>query len=138
MKILETKDGREALLWAIRISQMGEVTLASGHRSGKTLKREAMALVHDPAKLAELIASEARRCGLRAMVADGNIQGAEDWAFYVVQLLGPDDHVRLIRDHYTLKGWDAPMARAILAALLQLPDGAKEAAEKVLRGESNR
>jgi hypothetical protein len=138
--LLDTKEGREALSEALAMAARSPWCI--GEMSDPPLDWQkdphyvAMMAISDPAKLAEMIASESRRCGLRAMVADGNTQGAEDWAFYVVQSCGPDGTVRLIRDHHTLKGWDAGMARTILAALLPLPDGAHEQAERVIRGET--
>jgi hypothetical protein len=123
MTILDTKEGREALIWAlahaIEIDAGKTFAVLSGLRQGKHIKQTAYDAVSDPAKLAELIASETRRCGVHAWAVKHEyrpicwgVRGSEYGGF-----------------------WDMPQARAILATLLQLPDAARAQAERVLRGE---
>jgi hypothetical protein len=86
---------------------------------------------HDPTKLTEMIASEARRCGVDAGPCCDH--GGNHWQFWArgegIIVDGPEAHL-------TMQARSMPQARIILSALLQLPNGAREQAERVLRGET--
>jgi hypothetical protein len=100
MSLLDTKEGREALRWWFRIEPFA---LPRSHE----LRRLAQQHVHDPTKLAELIASEQQRTG-----------------------------VTFCHSPESVKFLGMANARAVLATLLQLPDGAREQAERAIRGET--
>lgn len=86
---------------------------------------------NDPAKLVEMIIDDGGRLDVEIGPFVGH--GGPEWMVWV-------DGDAIIIDGCTKDTWrmrrTMPQARAILAALLQIPDGAREAAEKVLRGET--
>jgi hypothetical protein len=125
VSLLDTKEGREALIWACAyandVPKLISATIeVLDDRAGDKRKRAALIAAIDPAKLAELTAAETRRHGI------------ETGAYGVTDALG--EGVVLLCDKRTLRLL-MPQARAILLALLQLPDGAREDAERILRGE---
>ena len=92
--------------------------------------------VHDPAKLAEMLAHEGRRLGLSIAICDNHLRLRMSGARVVYALLIIAGGVSIMdRDK---RGWDfdVPQARHILLQWLQLPDGARKEAERGLRGES--
>jgi hypothetical protein len=142
MSLLDTKEGREALTSACRMRAdwkddrdcpIVAATGADAILSAVARMHAAYANVDDPAKLAELIAAEARRCGLDAAglwicdesTARVNVYWARDCC----------EQISIYIDK--LKAWSGDMtqARALVPPLLQLPNGAREDAERVLRGE---
>lgn len=98
-------------------------------------KRNALSAIHDPAKLAEMLAERGRELGLSIAIYDNHRRFRMSGAPVVYALLVAVDGVS-IQDR-DKRGWDLdmPQARAILLQWLQLPDGAREEALKVLRGE---
>jgi hypothetical protein len=106
---------RETLIWALG----GEFDPLPSCGCESTLC-QAQVATYDPAKLAELIAAELQRCDVHAWVVKHEyrpicwgVRGDEYGGF-----------------------WEMPQARAILVALLPLPDGAREQAERAIRGET--
>lgn len=88
----------------------------------------------DPAKLAEMLAHEGRRLGLSIAIYDNHLRFRMSGARVVYALL-------IIAGGFSImdrdkRGWDfdTPQARHILLQWLQLPDGAREEAERALRG----
>lgn len=73
--------------------------------------------LHDPAKLAELLASEARRLGV-----SGNVEHNYGYAF----------PIKWYKSEHLFVPFTMVQARAILLQWLDLPDGAREQAERVL------
>jgi hypothetical protein len=135
MSPLDTKEGRGWLRLTIaRIqcsvddvgTQETERLIRLTHESfshmGYMCDEERLAFdwITDPAKLAELLASDGQRLGVHMWAVKHEyrpicwgVRGDEYGGF-----------------------WEMPQARTILAALLQLPDGARAAAERVIRGET--
>lgn len=120
MSLLETKEGREALIRGCDIidGRVASACLALTSGVG-CVQCDALADLHDPAKLAEMIAEEGRRLAVHMWAVKHEylpicwgVRGDEYGGF-----------------------WRMPQARAILAALLQIHDGAREQAERILRGE---
>jgi hypothetical protein len=112
---------RNALIWACGFTDGPEVNHCRKWASGEYAACEA---VGAPAKLAELIASEARRCGTESFAVEP--YGRKEYQNESVQVTD------LERDGARI--FPMPQARTILLALLQLPDGDREGAEKTLRG----
>ena len=88
-------------------------------------KREpTLRAIHDPAKLAEMLAEEGQRLGLTELECSESKQATVCNRLYIVL------------------GWRSWMfrsmveGRAILMQWLQLPDGAREEAEHALRGDT--
>ena len=100
-----------------------------------TPKQRAAVCVHDPAKLAEMLAERGRELGLSIAIYDNHRRFRMSGAPVVYALLVAVDGVS-IQDR-DKRGWDLdmPQARAILLQWLQLLDGAHEEALRVLRGE---
>ena len=92
-----------------------------------------MADIHDPAKLAEMLAERGRELGLSIAIYDNHRRFRMSGAPVVYALLVAVDGVS-IQDR-DKRGWDLdmPQARAILLQWLQLLDGAHEEALRVLR-----
>ena len=92
--------------------------------------------VHDPAKLAEMLAERGRQLGLGFWHGPNEPREPlpTDYVLYVI------DGVIRLYSPLSLKAWQRQhtmaQARALLLKWLQLPDGAREEAEKVVRGES--
>lgn len=107
---------RDTLVWAC-----GFVDGPTVHHCRKWLRGEYDAArdVCDPVKLGEMMASEGRRLGIDSLLCTVNDSDTLAFAWW--------GHAGYLRA--------TPMARAILAAWLQLPNGAREQAEKVLRGD---
>ena len=113
---------RETLQWALAYAK-DERRLDAylcGPDADKPAEYAACRAVTDPGKLAASMAREGRRFGIESLVCrkhDDNTIEAGWWghAGYLLPL---------------------PRARSILAAWLDLPDGAREDAERILRGES--
>jgi hypothetical protein len=89
----------------------------------------------DPAKLAEMLAERGRELGLSVAIYDNHRRFRMSGALVVYALLIVANGFSIMdRDK---RGWDFDMskARAILMQWLQLPNGARGEAERVLRGE---
>jgi hypothetical protein len=90
----------------------------------------------DHAKLAEMLAEEGRRLGLSLAIYDDYWRFRMSGAPVVYALLIIVGGFSIMdRDK---RGWDfnMPQARALLLQWFQLPDGAREEAQRALRGES--
>ena len=91
--------------------------------------------VDDPAKLAEMLAARGRELGLAFWHGPNEPRepSPTDYVLYVI------DGVIRLYSPLSPKAWQRQytmaQARAILLQWLQLPDGAREEAERVLRGE---
>ncbi len=145
MSLLDTKEGRAALIWVLQLNCAEDDSVLGvppyPMRNQPRHVQRADADITDPAKLAELIADEARRRGVKCNHArTGSFPGERADAFI---WWTPQDAegpayltVSLWDDVSPVRYWQMPQARAILLALLQLPDGApREDVERVLRGE---
>jgi hypothetical protein len=141
MSLLDTKEGREAVRWALdHLARFG-TPRHSTEQPPTQVHDDAFVAILDPSKLAEMIAVEARRCGLDV----GGSPPADRQpynVFHGVDLVGCVDWSRSNKSTYSsafasgaATMWSMPQARTILAALIALPDGAKDEAEKILRGE---
>jgi hypothetical protein len=132
MTILNTTDGRDALIWACHLwntSPNFALNLLDIKEDEKgpnwsDVKTDALVATNDPAKLAELIAIKLRQSPLVA-----------------IRVCKWKDVV-MVRSRYMIgyrresRVRTMPQSRAILLALLQRPDGApREDVEMVLRGE---
>ena len=92
----------------------------------------------DPAKLAEMLATEGRRLGFN-VCSDKTHDDVRPY----VDMFAIDGRVSIAASIMwqecffgdIAKEHELPQARAILLQWLQLPDGAREEAEKALRGE---
>ena len=99
-----------------------------------TPKQRAAVCVHDPAKLAEMLAARGRELGLAFWHGPNEPRepSPTDHVLYVI------DGVIRLYSPLSPKAWQRqyalPQARAILLQWLQLPDGAREEAERALRG----
>ena len=88
----------------------------------------------DPAKLAEMLAARGRELGLSIAIYDNHRRFRMSGAPVVYALLIVANGFSIMdRDRW---GWDfdMPQTRTILLQWLQLPDGAREEAERVLHG----
>jgi hypothetical protein len=97
--------------------------------------------LHDPAKLAEILAELFREHGVktRCVPLEESTQNLTPGAPKGCQWIRRTEariEIRFVYLYWDPRMLTMPQARAILYALLQLPDGAKEAVEKVLRGET--
>jgi hypothetical protein len=111
---------RSVLIWALGYPYEDTETICSPRfRYNGCPKCKALREIADPAKLAAIMAEDGKRLGLSiAIVAYGNAKP-------LVWELDGDG------------GWiSMAQARAIILDWLQLPDGAREEAETVLRGET--
>jgi hypothetical protein len=101
--------------------------LASGYA-------DAWFAIHDPAKLAEMLAARGRELGLGFWHGPNEPRepSPTDYVLYAI------DGVIRLYSPLSPKTWQRQyelfQARAILLQWLQLPDGAREEAEKALRG----
>jgi hypothetical protein len=140
------KEGRDVVLHALwYVANMGEdmarEALAVWPEGREPLRKEALEAVFDPSKLAEMIAAEAQRCGFADDDALGHTSNEWRATAKITRLCAPDEIMIVLgrpnasfpeeRPNYT----KLPQARTVLAALIALPDGAKDEAEKILRGE---
>ena len=97
-------------------------------------KREpTLRAIHDPAKLAEMLAERGRELGLPCDTDFPATSCIEEDPTLVWR--ARDVGVVLVRDD-SIREFAMPQARAILLQWLQLPDCAREEAEKALRGET--
>jgi hypothetical protein len=139
-KLLETKEGRDQLVWACRFADSPEVHHCRRWAPGEY---DACEVVADPSKLAAMLASEGQRLGfvptppfvenqpgpecphggirVAAIVPGGRFDPRID-----VEWRTPD------RESIVAF---MPRARTILAAWLLLQDGARDDAVRVLRAE---
>jgi hypothetical protein len=142
MSLLDTKEGREALLVQLRcLVAKPEEFLHASAESWDALDRgdaEAQAktactfkvafdALTDPAKLAELAAFECKRHGLRVERHDTLDVFGRVWPRIWV-----DDGKGLP----LMICCDMPTMRGKLSKSLSLPDGSREDVERVLRGET--
>lgn len=122
---------RADLEWALRMTMAPTVVVSSGLRSGKTAKGKAMDAIHDPAKLAELMAEELRRRAVGVWLGP-NEERAPEHGDVVMYAFG-----KSVRAYSPLgpgsweRQWTLPQARAALLRLMQLPEGT--AAQDVLK-----
>lgn len=157
MTLLDTKEGREDLIWALTqaatypafVAGLLEPSPGLPVYTQRTLRecfamhrKQALRDIHDPAKLAKLMVSEGRRLGWIAY-GDGTHEPPAP-VFPCIDITSYDAHIRVqvwrnCSDMLNDESGDLsmPRARRILAQWLALPDGAREQAERVLRGESN-
>ena len=134
---------RGALIWALQLVCAED---DSAHnvppypmRSQPKFVRRVDDAIHDPAKLAEMLAARGRELGFFVGIAvdmycRGPIFGARSTSADSIKVwVRPvaDDPSRPFDREFTM-----PQARAILLQWLQLPDGAREEAERALRGET--
>ncbi len=144
MSLLDTTEGRDELVRLLRhrpeIYESCVRFSRSNHPKYAHHARylEAIYETSDPAKLAELIASEARRCGIESVVVPqmaGMVRIENNTL--VIYPSADNGGTMNVYPPYAIHGriLAMPQARAILLALLQLPDGAREQAERVIRGE---
>jgi len=145
MKILETKEGRETLIWAC--SYINDIwgddasyiqrLLDMDWRLESPIRFDALVALIDPAKLAEMIAWRGRQLGLEFWHGPNESRepSPTDYVLYVldgcIRLYSPLSPKTWRRQYTVIQ------ARHIFFEWLQLPNGDKDAAEKVLRGESN-
>ena len=128
---------RDVLIWALTDAKRrsaGSVATLKGLRQ-KNNYQQAIVDVNDPAKLAEMLAARGREIGLAFWHGPNEPRepSPTDYVLYVI-----DGVIRLYsplspktwQRHYTIT-----QARTILLQWLQLPDGAREEAERALRGE---
>lgn len=140
MSVLDTKEGREDVL---EILLEAEQCDAYGVVMDPDIRGTKAPIVHaiiDPAKLAEFMASEGRRLGWPtldempdecARIACMSIVPFGDAAVSIAFW-----YEGAVADPTWIQNVDLPKARRIFAKWLQLPDGAREQAERVLRGET--
>lgn len=92
----------------------------------------------DPAKLAEMLATEARRCGY--VIGHDPLYGDAPDFEAVEEIMAGDGWMVWFRHcperPQLRRVCGLSQARAILLQCLQLPDGAREEAERILRGET--
>jgi hypothetical protein len=147
LQLLDAEEGRRTVAyviaavrargedWAREVVREG---IATGVAEKEPLLYRAFAELIDPAKLIELLAHEARRHGfhvysedpgdsllLPCILAETNELGLWVEVFANWQECRAEPHVRGLETHE---------ARADLAALIPLPDGSREQAERILRG----
>lgn len=119
---------RNVLIWALQFVDSPAVGHCRKWTPGEYAACEA---VQTPTKLAELIVSEGRRLGFC-------VPESHDQTFWHQLVIEPRRRANKIEVDTPEDGphlcFTLPEARAILATLLPLPDGAREQAEKVLRG----
>lgn len=124
--------GRDVLIWVLSV-HVRERCLMAPCELSETEAQSASDAVHDPAKLAEMLAERGRELGLSCDTDFPATSCIEEEPTLVWQaceagiVLSRGDNIR----KFTM-----PQARAILLQWLQLPDGAREEAEKALRGET--
>lgn len=130
--------GRDVLIWVLSV-HVRERCLMAPCELSETEAQSASDAVHDPAKLAEMLAARGRELGFFVGIAvdmycRGPIFGARSTSADSIKVwVRPvaDDPSRPFDREFTM-----PQARAILLQWLQLPDGAREEAERALRGET--
>ena len=129
---------RDVLRWALElwatVTNGGMVVYSAGTGGAKVAKANAFGDANDPAKLAEMLAARGRELGLSIAIYDNHRRFRMSGAPVVYALLIVANGFSIMdRDRW---GWDfdMPQARAILLQWLQLPDGAREKALQVLRG----
>jgi hypothetical protein len=137
-KLLETKEGRDQLVWACRFADNPEVHHTRRWTSGEYDACEAVA---DPNKLAELIASEMHRCGVLSSLRTNDIGAAlavvefiplpNRWCPSAEPAIGV--YLRAIKEDFDLT---MPQARTVLATLIALPERADVEAMLAIRGKS--
>jgi hypothetical protein len=127
---------RDVLIWALGCEY--DDLSSCGCESPKC---QAQLAIDDPVKLAALIAEVGMSLGLsirlRLLVGDG------EWPDFEI-LYFPNEYAPTVQpklgfyDRTMGKNWDVGMerARSILLQWLRLPNGAREEAERVLRGET--
>ena len=132
---------RDALIWALRLAYAMPRSAQASYRPPNPMPDELARIqavddIHDPAKLAEMLAARGRELGLSIAIYDNHRRFRMSGAPVVYALLIVASGFSIMdRDK---RGWDFDMlqARAILLQWLQLPDCAREEAEKALRGET--
>jgi hypothetical protein len=132
------KEGRILLLSALKWAAqewVAENMIVDMARLSDPPIKHAFEAILAPARLAEMIVSEARRGVVLRFLHVGATAEQTKW---LSDNALTEPHVFLF--HGRGKGNDdlrftMPQARTVLAALIALPDGAKDEAEKILRGE---
>lgn len=131
--------GRDVLIWVLSV-HVRERCLMAPCELSETEAQSASDAVHDPAKLAEMLAERGRELGWNTYsddVYDMPVFPCID--FTVDEGVITIDVWRSMHDLESGKNEQRlgmPQARAVLLQWLQLPDGAREEAEKALRGET--
>ena len=129
---------RDVLRWALElwatVTNGGMVVYSAGTGGAKVAKANAFGDANDPAKLAEMLAARGRELGLAFWHGPNEPRepSPTDYVLYVI-----DGIIRLYSP-LSPKAWQRHYAiaqtRTILLQWLQLPDGAREEAERVLHG----